>query len=72
MNTENTKVPQSLSVEPERGYPRGKMAEVEGCAQVRGRYRQELQSILALMFAFVCQFYRLLCVKKPAGRRHVW
>ena len=48
------------------------MAEVEGCARVRGRCRQELQSILALMFAFVCQFYRLLCVKKPAETRHVW
>ena len=50
MNTENTKVPQSLSVEPERGYPRGKMAEVEGCARVRGRCRQELQSILTTIF----------------------
>ena len=36
------------------------MAEVEGCARVRGRCRQELQSILALMFH--CSMFRYKAV----------
>ena len=62
LNTENAKVPQSVSVEPERGYPRGKMAEAEACARVRGRCRQELQSILTTIFHCSMFMYKAVLV----------